>query len=117
MGTYVMISLASLPNIFIKKYDIIKNSVAKSSLAFEARVTLRFMRKGRKHEPFYRVIAVDSRKRRDTEPLEFLGWYNPKTKEANLNAPAIKNWLSVGAQPSKTVTSLLKRAAILKVVE
>merc|ERR1712093_865901 len=63
-----------------------------NSTVFEARVTIRFMRIGRIHEPFYRIIAVDSRKKRDTEPLEFLGWYDPKTKEANLNAPAIKKW-------------------------
>merc|ERR1712078_448015 len=87
----------------------------KNLTTFEARVTIRFMRIGRIHEPFYRIIAVDSRKKRDTEPLEFLGWYNPKTKEANLNAPGIKKWLSVGAKPSDTVTSLFKRAAIIKV--
>jgi ribosomal protein S16 len=53
---------------------------------------------GRKKLPFYRIIAVDSRVRRDGKPLEFLGWYNPLNKETNLNAPAIKKWLS-GAQP------------------
>merc|ERR1711904_347371 len=80
----------------------------------EARVAIRFMRFGRKHEPFYRIIAVDSRKRRDTEPLEFLGWYNPTTKEANLNAPSVKKWLTCGAEPSNTVMSLLQRATIVK---
>ena len=48
---------------------------------------------GRKKLPFYRIIAVDSRVRRDGKPLEFLGWYDPLKKEANLNAPAIKKWL------------------------
>merc|ERR1711937_520437 len=81
----------------------------------EARVAIRFMRIGRIHEPFYRVVAVDSRKKRDTEPIEVLGWYNPKTKEANLAAPAIKKWLGFGAQPSETVKGLFKRAAIIKV--
>merc|ERR1719265_539889 len=80
----------------------------------EARVAIRFMRIGRIHEPFYRVVAVDSRKKRDTEPIEFLGWYNPKTKEANLTAPAIKKWLGFGAQPSETVKGLFKRAAVLR---
>merc|ERR550514_1247094 len=79
------------------------------STQIEARVAIRFTRMGRKHMPFYRIIAVDSRKRRDTRPLEFLGWYNPITKETNLNATSIKKWLSTGAQPSRTVTGLLKK--------
>jgi small subunit ribosomal protein S16 len=74
---------------------------------------IRFTRVGRKKLPFYRIVAVDSRVRRDGKPLEFLGWYNPLNKEANLNAPAIKKWLSVGAQPSETVGALLKRAMVI----
>merc|ERR1712083_354053 len=85
-----------------------------AAIVSEALVSIRFMRMGRKHQPFYRIIAVDSRKRRDTEPLEFLGWYNPKTKETKLNSPSIKKWLNVGAQPSETLEKLLKRAMILK---
>lgn len=42
-----------------------------------------------------------------------LGWYDPLKKETNLNAPAIKKWLEVGAQPSDTVENLLKKALIL----
>merc|ERR1712070_139817 len=60
----------------------------------EARVAIRFLRMGRIREPIYRVIAIDSRKKRNTKPIEFLGYYDPGTKEANLNAPAIKKWLS-----------------------
>jgi small subunit ribosomal protein S16 len=78
----------------------------------EARVSIRFMRMGRTHKPFYRIIAVDSRKKRDTKPLEFLGWYSPMSKESKLNAPSIKSWLRVGAQPSRTLKRLLDRANI-----
>ena len=52
--------------------------------------------------------------RRDGKPLEYLGWYDPIKKEANLNAPAIKKWLSVGALPSDTVQSLLKKAMVVE---
>ena len=45
--------------------------------------------------------------------LQELGWYDPLRKETNLNAPAIKKWLSVGAQPSETVEKLLKKAMIM----
>lgn len=51
---------------------------------------------GRKKLPFYRIVAVDSRVRRDGAPLEYLGYYDPIKKNANLNAPAIKKWLSGG---------------------
>lgn len=40
--------------------------------------------------------------------------YDPLKKETNLNAPAIKQWLSVGAQPSDTVRSLLKKAYVIQ---
>ncbi|EFN57651.1 hypothetical protein CHLNCDRAFT_142782 [Chlorella variabilis] len=80
----------------------------------ENRVAIRFTRVGRKKLPFYRIVAVDSRVRRDGKPLEFLGWYDPLKKEANLNAPAIKKWLAVGAKPSDTVGSLLKKAMVIE---
>lgn len=74
---------------------------------------IRFTRLGRKRTPFYRIIAIDSRKRRDGAPLEELGWYDPIRKQSNLNAPAIKAWLSKGAQPSETVGRLLKKSLIM----
>ena len=43
-----------------------------------------------------------------------LGWYDPLRKETNLNAPAIKKWLAVGAQPSDTVERLLKKAMVME---
>ena len=45
--------------------------------------------------------------------MQELGWYNPLSKETNLNAPAIKKWLQQGAQPSQTVGDLLRKAMIL----
>ena len=46
-------------------------------------------------------------------PVQRLGFYDPLKKETNLNAPAIKKWLDVGAQPSDTVRDLLKRAMVM----
>merc|ERR1712224_1153800 len=83
-----------------------KNIVA---ARIQARVAIRFARMGRKHAPFYRIVAVDARKKRNTEPLEFLGWYNPATKETNLNAASTNKWLNTGAKPSETVLGLLKK--------
>ncbi|KAI7842386.1 hypothetical protein COHA_004025 [Chlorella ohadii] len=87
---------------------------AAAPLVVENAVRIRFTRMGRKKLPFYRIVAVDSRVRRDGAPLEYLGWYDPLKKEANLNAPAIKKWLSVGAQPSDTVGALLKKAMVME---
>jgi small subunit ribosomal protein S16 len=80
----------------------------------ENRVALRFQRFGRHKVPFYRLVAIDSRKRRDGEPLEYLGWYDPLKKETNLNAPAIKEWLAKGALPSETVENLLRKAYVME---
>ena len=85
-----------------------------SPLLVEAKVAIRFQRFGRKKAPFYRLVAIDSRDRREGRPLERLGFYDPLKKETNLNAPAIKKWLAVGAQPSETVANLLKKAMVLE---
>ncbi|CCO20192.1 ribosomal protein S16 [Bathycoccus prasinos] len=74
---------------------------------------IRFTRLGRKRQAFYRLVAIDSKKRRDGLPIEFLGWYDPIKKESSLNAPAIKEWIAKGAQPSETAGSLLKKALII----
>ncbi|KAG1663540.1 hypothetical protein FOA52_003168 [Chlamydomonas sp. UWO 241] len=79
----------------------------------QARVALRFQRFGRKKAPFYRLVAIDSKDRRDGRPLEYLGWYDPLKKETNLKAPEIKTWISNGALPSDTVRSLLQKAMVI----
>jgi small subunit ribosomal protein S16 len=73
-------------------------------------VKIRLKRVGAKKAPYYRIIAVDSRSRRDGMPIEELGHYNPRSKEIKLNKEAIAKWMKTGAQPSNTVASLLKRA-------
>ncbi len=79
-------------------------------------VKLRLKRLGRTHKSFFRVSAIDSRNQRDGRVLEELGLYDPhaKTPEAQvrLNEERIKYWLSVGAQPTETVASLLKKNGI-----
>ena len=75
-----------------------------------ARCQLRFKRMGRKKRPFYRLVAIDSRRKREGLALEELGYYNPLTKETHLNAESIQKWIKDGAEPSDTVASLLKKA-------
>ena len=77
-------------------------------------VRLRLKRMGRRHRPFYRVAAIDTRKKRDGRVLEELGHYDPIAPEAEkqlaLKMDRIDYWLGVGAQPSDTVRRLIERS-------
>ncbi len=68
------------------------------------------MRLGAKKRPFYRVVVKEKRSKRDGKYLENVGTYNPMTDpaEVNLKHERIQYWISVGAQPSETVASLIK---------
>lgn len=73
-------------------------------------VKIRLKRQGRKHRPFYRVVVTDIRNRRQGEPMEELGYYNPMTKELKLNKVLAEEWLAKGAQPSDTAKRLIDKA-------
>lgn len=79
-------------------------------------VKLRLMRMGAKKRPFYRIVATDSRSRRDGEYLELVGTYNPVNdkKDVKINEEVALKWLNNGAIPSDTVRNLLKEAGIMK---
>lgn len=79
-------------------------------------VTIRLTRMGARNKPFYRVVAVDSRKKRDGEYIESIGYYDPKhtPSEIKLDTEKAIKWLQVGAQPSETVRSLFRKAGILQ---
>ena len=68
------------------------------------------MRMGAKKKPFYRVVVKEKRSKRDGKYLENLGTYNPMTNPAtvDLKHQRIQYWISVGAQPTETVASLIK---------
>ena len=70
-------------------------------------VKIRLKRLGYKKNPTYRIIAIDSREKREGAPIEEFGYYNPKTKEMKLNFEGIKKRLSQGAKASDTVMYLL----------
>ncbi len=75
-------------------------------------VVLRLKRLGRTHRPFYRINAMDRRTPRDGRVIEQLGWYDPlapEDRQLEVNVERADYWLSVGAQPSATVKTLLKR--------
>jgi small subunit ribosomal protein S16 len=80
-------------------------------------VKLRLKRYGKKRQPSYRIIAIESKSRREARPLEELGYYNPRTKETVLQTAGLLKWLRCGAQPTETVDSLLKKAGIYEMLK
>ena len=79
-------------------------------------VKLRLKRFGRLNHPTYRVVAADSRFPRDGRIIESIGYYLPKMPRTDdqlkLDAERVSYWLSVGAEPSETVLSMIKRSGI-----
>lgn len=78
-------------------------------------VKLRLTRLGRKKIPFYRVAAMETLSRRDGKAIAYLGTYNPISQEENntvLNEEEILKFLLNGAQPTRTVKSILNKAGI-----
>jgi small subunit ribosomal protein S16 len=76
-------------------------------------IKLRLKKYGRKGQISYRLVLMTSTSKRDGRAIEELGFYNPRTKEANLHIDRIKIRLNQGAQPTNTVKSLLKKAGTI----
>lgn len=74
-------------------------------------VSIRLTRKGAKKKPFYRIVAIDRRQKRDGDFLDTLGHYDPTSNPADIviNQEKLEKWLSQGAQCSDTVASLIKK--------
>jgi small subunit ribosomal protein S16 len=79
-------------------------------------VRIRLRRIGRKKAPVYRIVVADSKSPRDGKFIEIIGQYAPRQSEGglNVNEARANYWMDVGAQPSDTVRSLLRRAGVLK---
>ena len=75
-------------------------------------VALRLTRKGTKDRPYYKIVAIDSRDRRDGRPIEQIGTYNPMEEGVNytVDLEKVDKWLGNGAQPSETVNSIIRKA-------
>ena len=78
-------------------------------------VKLRLQRLGKKKQPFYRIVAADSRSPRDGKFIEVVGTYNPRTNppEVLIKEDKAIKWLKNGAQPTDTVRSLFRKEGIL----
>ncbi|MEC8677344.1 MAG: 30S ribosomal protein S16 [Candidatus Margulisiibacteriota bacterium] len=77
-------------------------------------VKIRLKRKGRKKKPLYRIVIIEDSNQRDGKTIEDVGTYNPHTEPASITVKEdrVKYWISVGAQPSNTVTRLLSTVGL-----
>lgn len=75
---------------------------------------LRLKRVGKKRSPSYRLVIMENTFRRDGRPIDEVGYYSPITKQFKFDAEKIQKWLSFGAQPTETVSVLLKKAEIIQ---
>ena len=76
-------------------------------------VRIRMKMMGRKHRPYFRIVAIDSRQPRDGRIIEELGSYDPMIKDTDqrvkLKPDRIKYWISVGALPSEKLQVIFKK--------
>ncbi len=78
-------------------------------------VKIRLARRGRKKAPFYHIVVADARSPRDGKYIEQIGSYNPLTVPATIELDREKafDWLSKGAQPTDTVSAILRFKGVL----
>ncbi len=79
-------------------------------------VKIKLTRMGKRGQPFYRIIVIESSKARDGAYIESLGYYDPMKKpfEVKISDERAMYWLEHGAQPTETVRSLLSKHGIMK---
>ena len=75
-------------------------------------VSIRLNRQGSKNRPYYKIVVVDSRKRRDGAFIEQVGTYDPMVEGVNykIELEKVDKWLKTGAKASETVASIIKKA-------
>ena len=74
-------------------------------------VKIRLKRMGYKKNPVYRIVVLNSTTKREAAPIQQLGFYNPKTKEMQLDKQSALDWIKKGAQPTQTVQFLINNGS------
>jgi small subunit ribosomal protein S16 len=77
---------------------------------------IRLRRIGKKGQPSYRIVVMDSRQPRDADYIDQVGFYNPRTDPATIELDTEKanRWLGNGAQPSEPVERMLRKVGLLE---
>jgi len=75
-------------------------------------VKIRMRREGTKDRPYFRIVVTDGRARREGAYIEQLGTYDPLLEGTNytIDLAIADKWLAVGAKPSETVNSMIRKA-------
>jgi small subunit ribosomal protein S16 len=77
-------------------------------------LTIRLTRKGKKNQPFFRVVVIDKRRSsKGGRAVEVLGYVNPLTKKHSLEKDRVLHWLKMGAQPTPRIHNLLVNDKII----
>lgn len=78
-------------------------------------LTIRLTRKGKKNQPFFRVVVIDKRRSsKGGRAVEDLGYKNPLTKKVSINKDRAQYWIKNGAQPSDTIHNLFVKEGIME---
>ena len=74
-------------------------------------VVIRLTRRGTKHRPYYRIVAMDKKRPRESRYIDLIGHYNPMREQPEIQVDFNKynEWINKGAKPSETVKTLIKR--------
>jgi len=74
-------------------------------------VKIRLRLTGAKHRPSYRIVAIDSHKKRDGQALEVVGFYDPKTKPPTIKIKQarLEHWIQKGAQMTPAIRKLISK--------
>ncbi|MDQ0289164.1 30S ribosomal protein S16 [Oligosphaera ethanolica] len=73
-------------------------------------VKIRLRRTGKRNAPCHRIVVTDSRSPRDGRFIEIIGVYDPRHEFERIDLARVDYWIPRGAQPSETVTAIIKRA-------
>ncbi len=79
-------------------------------------VKIRLSRRGKKKQPFYRIVVAEETSPRDGRFIEIIGTYNPcrEPVEIKIDDEKALTWLKKGAQPTQTVHNLLKKGGVIR---
>lgn len=72
---------------------------------------IRLSRTGKKHEPHYRIVVLETRSKRDGKIVEQIGEWHPKQNDLKIQKENFESWLKKGARPSETVRNLYVKSS------
>ena len=76
-------------------------------------LVIKLQRTGRRHQPSYRIVVAERCSKLKAPPVEDLGFYDPRTKQARCKKERVSYWLKIGARPTASAHNLLvKEGAI-----